>query len=52
MTTATFFPYDTGPHDTDGHSFAAFWTAVIGFTVLSALIATAGFQWAAVNHFF
>lgn len=47
-------PYDPTPYDDTqtGHSYAAFWTATIGFTVLSALIATAGFQWAAVNHFF
>ena len=46
-------PYDTGPHDEPaGHSYAAFWTAVTGFSVLSASLATLGFQWAAMNHFF
>ncbi len=42
------------PHDDTpaGHSFAAFWIAVTGFTVLSASLATLAFQWAAMNHFF
>ena len=52
MTTFTL-PYDTGPHDTPaGHSFAAFWTAVIGFTVLSGLLVLLAYQMTALNHFF
>ena len=47
-------PYD--PYENDDtqtcHSFAAAWSALIGFAVLSGLLATAGFQWAAMNHVF
>ena len=47
-------PYDPTPYDDTqtGHSYAAGWSVLIGFTVLAGLIATASFQWAALNHFF
>jgi|TARA_R100000541_G_scaffold301_32_gene1760 hypothetical protein len=53
MTTQAL-PLDPYEHDDTptGHSYAAAWIALSGFAVLSALLATAGFQWAAMNHFF
>jgi hypothetical protein len=48
MTTQAI-PYDDTP---TGHSFAAAWIALFGFAALAALLAVAGFQWAAMNHFF
>ena len=42
-------------HDTlpdTGHSYAAAWSVLTGFALLAGLLLTAGFQWAAMNHFF
>ncbi|MFG3398698.1 hypothetical protein ACQKEK_02320 [Pseudomonas sp. NPDC077408] len=54
MTLSIPLPYDTGPQDDTptGHSFAAAWLAVIGFTVLSGLLVLLAYQAVAMNHFF